>query len=177
MKKMTSIIIASLLGATFSWSQEKKIQVPEADITITVNAGHKETDRETIKRKEAEEKVAQEQKRTELLEIRRQKIEEAERIGAIKDKEYIQIQKYQKDELVLKSLQFRKESATNGLPSSQYRLGVNYLNGTDGVSTNKDLAVYWLKKSARQGNADSISELEKLFPNNYEFILKSNFSN
>src|ERR1035441_7145121 len=155
MKKMTSIIIASLLGATLSWSQEKKIQVPEADITITVNAGHKETDRETIKRK----------------------IEEAERIGAIKDKEYIQIQKYQKDELVLKSLQFRKESATNGLPSSQYRLGVNYLNGTDGVSTNKDLAVYWLKKSARQGNADSISELEKLFPNNYEFILKSNFSN
>jgi TPR repeat protein len=59
------------------------------------------------------------------------------------------------------TMNFRLESATNGLPSSQYTVGMSYLNGTDGFQTNHALAGYWLQAAAAQGNSDAKAVLQK----------------
>jgi len=68
-------------------------------------------------------------------------------------------------------LAFRLEAASNGLPTFQYQVGLAYLNG-DGVPTNKELAIYWINESAKQGNSDAMSELERLQPNLFMQLLK-----
>ena len=54
-----------------------------------------------------------------------------------------------------RALLFRMQQATNGMPTSQYRLGMNYVEGTEGVKTNMALGVYWLRKSAGQGQLEA----------------------
>jgi TPR repeat protein len=60
-----------------------------------------------------------------------------------------------------RTIKFRMEQATNGLPTAQCALGQNYLNGTDGFDTNKTLGVYWLTQSAAQGNLEAEELLKR----------------
>ena len=61
----------------------------------------------------------------------------------------------------MRVFEFRKEQATNGLPTAQYQVGKAYLDG-ENCPTNKTLGVYWLTKSAEQGNADAKAALDEL---------------
>ncbi|HEX4265179.1 MAG TPA: hypothetical protein VH597_12640 [Verrucomicrobiae bacterium] len=51
--------------------------------------------------------------------------------------------------------------ATNGSVSAQYGLALHYLKG-QGCETNRDLAIYWLKKCSQQGNEDAVAKLNSL---------------
>jgi hypothetical protein len=77
--------------------------------------------------------------------------QKAERLEALKKQQATQS----------KVLAFRLQSATNGLPTAQYQVGMAYLNG-EGVETNKGLAVYWLSKAAAQGNEEAKAKLSGL---------------
>jgi hypothetical protein len=58
---------------------------------------------------------------------------------------------------------FRLQSATNGLPTAQYQVGMAYLKG-EGVETNMVLAVFWLSRAAAQGNQEARNKLDELGP-------------
>lgn len=64
-----------------------------------------------------------------------------------------------------RALVFRMEQATNGMPTAQYMLGMNYLAGTDGVKTNRGLGIYWLRKAADQGQDDAEREIARMVTN------------
>lgn len=51
--------------------------------------------------------------------------------------------------------------ATNGDPGAQYSLGIRYLKGS-GCETNLEQAVYWLTKSAGQGDIEASNKLATL---------------
>jgi hypothetical protein len=51
--------------------------------------------------------------------------------------------------------------ATNGDASAQCSLGIHYLNG-QGCETNREQAIYWLQKSAAQGNIEASNKLASL---------------
>ena len=60
-------------------------------------------------------------------------------------------------------LEFQKQSATKGMPESQYTLGMRYLNG-NGVEQDQAKGKEWLEKAAAQGNfkaRDKLREMEK----------------
>jgi TPR repeat protein len=63
-----------------------------------------------------------------------------------------------------KVMAFRLQSASNGLPTAQYQVGIAYLKG-EGVETNKGLGFYWLNKAAAQGNPDAKTKLLELGQN------------
>ena len=65
------------------------------------------------------------------------------------------------EELVSKQFERLAESATNGDSGAQYSLGIHYLNGI-GCETNHDEAVFWLTKSAAQGNMDASNDLQTI---------------
>jgi hypothetical protein len=56
--------------------------------------------------------------------------------------------------------EFRKEGATNGLPTSQFSLGKMYLSG-DGCETNKELGMIWVRLAAANGNTDAQEMVKK----------------
>ncbi|HTV42900.1 MAG TPA: hypothetical protein VMF08_20210 [Candidatus Sulfotelmatobacter sp.] len=62
----------------------------------------------------------------------------------------------------LKKLEPLKEGATNGDSGMQYSLGVHYLYGIGGCETNKQAAVFWLSKSAAQGNMMASNDLAQI---------------
>ena len=68
-------------------------------------------------------------------------------------------------EMRSRALVFRMEQATNGMPTAQYRLGMSYLAGTDGVKTNRVLGIYWLRKAADQGQDDAGREIARMVTN------------
>ena len=51
--------------------------------------------------------------------------------------------------------------ATNGSASTQYSLGLHYLNG-QGCETNKEQAIFWLQKAAAQGDLQASNKLSAL---------------
>ena len=51
--------------------------------------------------------------------------------------------------------------ATNGDASMQYSLGIRYLKG-EGCDTNRDQAIYWITKSANQGDLEASNKLVSL---------------
>lgn len=51
--------------------------------------------------------------------------------------------------------------ATNGSPSAQYFLAMKYFRG-EGIETNSDLAVKWLKEAANQGSIEASNKLQSL---------------
>jgi hypothetical protein len=60
-----------------------------------------------------------------------------------------------------KKLAWQKERAEKGSDSSQYALGMRYLNG-DGVEKNTETGMKWLKESARNGNDAAKKKLQEL---------------
>lgn len=70
----------------------------------------------------------------------------------------------------LKKLETLKEGATNGDSAMQYSLGVHYLYGVGGCETNKDAAIFWLSKSAAQGNMDASNDLGAIEVNTNNMI-------
>ncbi len=65
----------------------------------------------------------------------------------------------------LRKLESLKEAATNGDSSAQYSLSVHYLYGVGGCETNKDAAIFWLSKSAAQGNMMASNDLVQVQAN------------
>ena len=59
------------------------------------------------------------------------------------------------------AVRWLQPQATNGNASAQCRLGLRYLNG-QGCETNRELAIYWLKKAADQGDAEASTVLTRL---------------
>lgn len=51
-----------------------------------------------------------------------------------------------------KTFEFRKKKALEGSAEFQYELGKMYLNGSPAVPADYTQAIFWLKKSAEQGN-------------------------
>jgi TPR repeat protein len=64
-----------------------------------------------------------------------------------------------------KLLEWQYKQATNGMPSSQYDIGIRYLKGI-GVTNNITNAVYWFKKSAEQNNIQAKLMLDTLSKTN-----------
>ena len=54
------------------------------------------------------------------------------------------------------------KAAKAGDAVSQYNLAENYRTGV-GAEKDLDLAAYWYRRAARQGDTDSIEALEKYF--------------
>ena len=54
-----------------------------------------------------------------------------------------------------------KIQATNGIAYSQRSLGLHYLSG-QGCETNLERGIYWLQKSAAQGDSEASNKLEQL---------------
>ncbi len=48
-------------------------------------------------------------------------------------------------------------------PNAQYEMAKHYLNGTNGVAIDKDKAVYWLTKSADNGNTAAMITLGNMY--------------
>lgn len=59
------------------------------------------------------------------------------------------------------AIRWLQPQATNGDASAQCSLGLHYLRG-QGCETNRDQGIYWLKKSADQGNNEALLSLAKL---------------
>ncbi len=59
------------------------------------------------------------------------------------------------------AVQQLQTSAEGGSHHSQYALGMRYLAGR-GVETNRDLAIEWLRKAARNGSESASNELNKI---------------
>jgi hypothetical protein len=59
------------------------------------------------------------------------------------------------------AVRWLQPQATNGNASAQCRLGSHYLNG-QGCETNREQAIYWLKKAADQGDAEASTVLRRL---------------
>jgi Sel1 repeat len=72
--------------------------------------------------------------------------------------------KYQKEFLAQSNaIVWLQPQATNGDAGAQCSLGEHYLNG-QGCQTNRELAIFWLKKSAAQGNSEASNKLATLKP-------------
>ena len=65
------------------------------------------------------------------------------------------------EETQANAVRWLQPQATNGNASAQCRLGLHYLNG-QGCETNREQAVYWLKKAADQGDAEASTVLRRL---------------
>jgi hypothetical protein len=61
----------------------------------------------------------------------------------------------------LNAVHWLQPLATNGSLSAQCSLGTHYLNG-QGCETNRELAFYWLKKAADQGDVETSNKLATL---------------
>lgn len=61
------------------------------------------------------------------------------------------------------AVKWLQPQATNGDASAQCSLGIHYLNG-QGCETNRELAIYWLKKAADQGSTEASNKLVTLKP-------------
>jgi hypothetical protein len=61
------------------------------------------------------------------------------------------------------AVRWLQPQATNGNASAQCRLGLHYLNG-QGCETNREQAIYWLKKAADQGDTEASNTLTRLLP-------------
>ncbi len=59
------------------------------------------------------------------------------------------------------AVRWLQPQATNGDASAQCSLGIHYLNG-QGCETNREQAIYWLKKAADQGDTEASNKLAKL---------------
>ena len=59
------------------------------------------------------------------------------------------------------AVRFLQSEATNGSASAQCDLGVHYLNGR-GCETNREQAIFWLQKSAAQGDIEASNKLARL---------------
>ena len=59
------------------------------------------------------------------------------------------------------AVRWLQPQATNGNASAQCRLGLHYLNG-QGCETNREQAIYWLRKAADQGDAEASTVLTRL---------------
>ena len=60
-----------------------------------------------------------------------------------------------------KALVWLQQQATNGSPSAQCSLGLHYLTG-QGCEPNKDLAIYWLKLAAVNGDSEASNKLVQI---------------
>ncbi|HTV41457.1 MAG TPA: hypothetical protein VMF08_12820 [Candidatus Sulfotelmatobacter sp.] len=58
-------------------------------------------------------------------------------------------------------VKFLERDAENGDSSAQYGLGIHYLRGI-GCDTNEALAIFWMMKAAKQGNASASNDLQEL---------------
>jgi TPR repeat protein len=67
----------------------------------------------------------------------------------------------EKAELLKKTIEFQKRRAAEGSATSQYDLGLRYLNG-DGLEKNPEEARKWLELSAKGGNNQAKAKLEEL---------------
>jgi len=79
---------------------------------------------------------------------------EAAKAKAIRDKK-------KNEEVQINTVRWLQSEATNGSASAQYSLGIHYLNG-QGCDTNREQAIYWLQKSAAQGNFVASNKLASL---------------
>lgn len=61
------------------------------------------------------------------------------------------------------AVRFLQSEATNESASAQCDLGIHYLTGL-GCETNREQAIYWLQKSAAQGNLEASNKLATLKP-------------
>ncbi len=59
------------------------------------------------------------------------------------------------------AVKWLQPKATNGDNSAQYELGLHYLKG-QGCESNRESAIYWLQKSASQGNLQASNRLASL---------------
>jgi hypothetical protein len=59
------------------------------------------------------------------------------------------------------AVKWLQTQATNGSGSAQCSLGIHYLNG-QGCETNRELAIYWPKKAADQGDIEATNILARL---------------
>ena len=79
---------------------------------------------------------------------------EAANAKAIRDK-------MKTEQLQINTVHFLQDEATNGSASAQYNLGLHYLSG-QGCDPNRDQAIFWLQKSASQGNLEASNKLVSL---------------
>jgi TPR repeat protein len=63
----------------------------------------------------------------------------------------------------INAVRWLQSQATNGDAYAQYSLGEHYLKG-QGCETNREQAVYWLKKAAAQGYLEASNKLAALKP-------------
>jgi hypothetical protein len=85
----------------------------------------------------------------------------------------IQEEKQFQRETELKKIESLKEAATNGDGAAQYSLGIHYLHGIAGCETNKDAAIFWLSKSAAQGNITASNDLDEVKLNTNNMVSQS----
>jgi hypothetical protein len=85
-----------------------------------------------------------------------QKQIEAAKARAIADKKRV-------EQGQIAAVKFLQPQATNGDADSQCQLALHYLNG-QGCETNREAAIYWLQKSAAQGNRQASNKLVTLKP-------------
>ena len=64
-----------------------------------------------------------------------------------------------------KNAQEFMEAVKSGDPVAQYKLGMMYLNGTNGLKQDYVQAFRWFSKSAGKGNSSSMFQLGKLYEN------------
>jgi Sel1 repeat len=74
---------------------------------------------------------------------------------------HIQDEQEQKHEREARQVEFLERDATNGDSSAQYSLGIHYLHGI-GCETNEVKGLFWLIKSAAQGNIDASNDLQEI---------------
>lgn len=98
-------------------------------------------------------------KRQELL--REENAKRQELLKAEEDK-MLREAEIKRQEINRRVINFKLMKATNDYDSYQYEVGIMYLNGTTGIETNKNLAIYWLTKSAKQNNINAIKILNNL---------------
>jgi len=72
-------------------------------------------------------------------------------------------EKKKADQGQVNAVHWLQTQATNGSASAQCSLGIHYLNG-QGCETNREQAIYWLKKAAEQGDTEASQKLAGLNP-------------
>lgn len=68
-----------------------------------------------------------------------------------------------------------KELAEQGFADAQYRYGLIFENGSDGISQSNKNAFLWYSKAAAQGYAPAKMKLEKMCGKNNDFALNCKF--
>jgi len=92
---------------------------------------------------------------------KRDKILDAESQAKQAEQEKLRVQAAKKAEMEDKLFQADFVNATNGVDSSQYRLGMRYLNG-EGVDKDENTGKQWLEKASTQGNMSAKAALAAL---------------